>query len=335
MVSGNSESSSETKSGTNGEAAGEGQPGEVWPQPLAAVRGPFSEARIAGAAEGMGDHGPATQALAAAGQVPPDLITGMTLFLLARQPRPATSDKSKPKKASAIAGGVWVREQFTIHRPLGTVDAFEVTGESTGRYVKKGRRYGTTRSQSHDSDGRLVASNLTTGLLSYKAEEGRADQVEGLPLEQTPGPDADWSAAADNPHLDALRTAEVGQTLGQESMVLSLAMMAARDTAQPDNPIHSDPEEARKAGLARPIAGGSHVLAFAIEPLLAAWGIEALSHGTKFDIRWRAPTEADVAIVPKAVVTAVEPDRVIVDVEVTLAGGPVAMVGTLTIPLPA
>ncbi len=311
-----------------------------WPQPLHPVQGPFSEARIAGAAEGMGEHGPATKSLAAAGLVQPDLITGMTLFLLARQPRPEPSADSpespaKPKKASPIAGGVWVREQFTIHRPLAADDAFTVTGESTGRYVKKGRRYGTTRSQSHDSDGRLTASNLTTGLLSYKAEEGRDDQVEGLPLEQTPGPDADWSVAAANPHLDAIRSAQVGQTLGLQTMTLSLAMMAARDTAQPDNPIHSDPEEARRAGLARPIAGGSHVLAFAIEPLLAAWGPQALSHGTKFDIRWRAPTEADAVIVPKAVVTAVEADRVTVDVEVTLDAGPVAMVGSLTVPLVA
>lgn len=322
-----------------------GESSESWPQSLATVVGPFSEARIAGAAEGMGQHGPATQAVSAAGFVQPDLITGMTLFLLARQPRPeriaaegtaaAEGAESKPKKASPIAGGVWVREQFTIHRPLESADPFVVTGESTGRYVKKGRRYGTTRARSHNSQGELVASNLTTGLLSYKAEEGRHDEVEGLPLEQTPGPDPDWTVAANNPHLDALRSATVGETLGGQSMTLSLAMMAARDTAQPDNPIHSDPEEARKAGLGRPIAGGSHVLAFAIEPLLAAWGIEALSHGTKFDVRWRAPTESDVGIVPKAVVTAVEPDRVTADLEVVLDAGPVAMVGSVTIPLPA
>lgn len=314
-----------------------------WPQPLQTVHGPFSEARIDGAAEGMGAHGPATREVVRLGMVQPDLITGMTLFLLARQPRPEPSadsntdtgaDAGKPKKASPIAGGVWVREQFTIHRPLARVDRFEVSGESTGRYVRKGRSYGTTRAESRDSSGALVASNLTTGLLSYKAEAGREDEVEGLPVEQTPGPEPDWTAAGNNPHLEVIRAATPGQQFDGGEMVISLAMMAARDTAQPDNPIHSDPEEAKRAGLAKPIAGGSHVLSFSLEPLLAAWGPEALSHGTKFDIRWRTPTECDVAIQPSATVTAALADRVVVDVSVTLAGGPVAMVGTLTIPLP-
>lgn len=312
---------------------------EVWPQPLSPVRGPFSEARIDGAAVGMGEHGPATRAVVAAGLVQPDLITGMTLLLLARQPQPERSadrpPSDKPAKASPIAGGVWVREQFTIHRPLPRADPFEVTGESTGRYVRKGRSYGITRSRSHDSAGRPVASNLTTGLLSYRAEAGREDEVEGLPPEQTPSPEPDQAAADHNPDVEAVRAAEPGSTLGGRSMVISLAMMAARDTAQPDNPIHSDPEEARKAGLAKPIAGGSHVLAFALEPLLAAWGPEALSHGSRFDIRWRAPTECDTAIVPTATVRTAEPDRVTVDLAVTLVDGPVAMVGSLIVPLPS
>ena len=320
---------------------------EVWPQPLEPVSGPFSEARIDGAAEGMGDHGPATRAVAASGYVPPDLLTGMTLFLLARQPRRPRPERAETdsggdavgggdeEKASPIAGGVWVREQFTIHRPLPRADRFEVTGASTGRHVHKGRRYGTTRSRSVDGAGRPVTSNLTTGLLSYAADPGLVDEVEGLPVDQTPGPEPDWDAATDNPHVEAIRSTAAGTTLGGQPMVITLAMMAARDTAQPDNPIHSDPEEARRAGLAKPIAGGSHVLAFAIEPLLAAWGPHALHHGTRFDVRWRAPTECDTTIVPTATVTAVEADRAVVDVEVALGDGRVAMVGSLIVPLPA
>ncbi len=311
-----------------------------WPQQLKPVAGPFPATRIDGAAAGMGDHGPATRALIADGFVPPDLITGMTLFLLARQPQPEPGREPGPDvpgkrpKASPIAGGVWVREQFTIHRPLRRADPFVVTGEATGRHVHKGRRYGTTRSQSHDSEGRRFASNLTIGLLSYRVEPHLVDEVEGLPLDRTPAPGPDPAAAAANPHLDELRSATVGERLGGHELVLSLAMMAARDTTTPDNPIHSDVEEARRAGLERPIAGGSHVLAFAIEPLLAAWGPGALSHGSRFDVRWRAPTEADAVIVPSATVIAVEPDRVDVDLTVTLGSGPVAMIGALTVPLP-
>ncbi len=306
-----------------------------WPQPLTPVSGPFSQERLDGAADGMGDSGPATRAVAAAGFVQPDLITGMTLFLLARQPRSAPKDPDRPAKATPIAGGVWVREQFTIHRPLPRAERFEVTGASTGRYVRKGRRYGTTQCQAVDETGRLISTNLTTGLLSYKAEAGRADEVEGLPLEQTPASEPDWDAAASNPHLDAIRSAAAGTRFGGEEMVITLAMMAARDTSKPDNPIHSDPEQAKQAGLSKPIAGGSHVLAFAIELLLEAWGPESLSHGAKFDVRWRAPTEADAAIIPTATVAETHPDRVVVDLAVDLASsGSQAMVGTVIVPLP-
>ena len=62
---------------------------QSWPQPLAPVHGPFSTARLEGAATGMGPAGPATRSLIDDGFVPPDLVTGMTLFLLARQPRNA------------------------------------------------------------------------------------------------------------------------------------------------------------------------------------------------------------------------------------------------------
>lgn len=297
--------------------------------------GPFSPARIDGAADGMGEHGPATRSIVTSGFVQPDLVTGLTLFLLARQPRPdrrSGSAGSKPK-ASPIAGGVWVREQFTIHRPLPRTDPFQVTGESTGRYVRKGRRYGTTAARCHDSGGNLVATNLTTGLLAYRVEPGSVDGVEGQPLEDTPAPQPDQAAASANPHHETLRAALPGQRLGGHELEVTLAMMAARDTAQPDNPIHSDPEEAKRAGLAKPIAGGSHVLAFVIEPILDRFGSQALSHGAKFDVRWKAPTEADSVIVPTATVTAVDPEQVVFDLAVTLGSGSVAMVGTATVPL--
>ncbi len=320
-----------------------------WPQPLQPVTGPFAPARIDGASEGMGDHGPATRSLVARGLVPPDLICGMTLFLIARQPpkpRPADTEPgeqaSRKKGASGVAGGVWVRERFTVHRPLDREHPFAVTGEAVGRHVRKGRRYGTTASRAVDADGRPVATNLTTGLLSYRPEPGLADQVEGQPADEIPTPGPDHGAAAANPHRATLANVEVGDRYGGEELTVSLAMMAARDTENPDNPIHSDPEEAKRAGLSRPIAGGSHVLAFAIEPLLAAWGDEALSHGAAFDIRWKAPTEADAAIVATATVASVTPPsetagpagaEIVVDLEVTLVDGPVAMVGTVTVPV--
>jgi acyl dehydratase len=256
----------------------------------------------------------------------------MTLFLLANQPRQAGAGQEQP---SGVSGGVWVRERFTMHRPLAASDAFTVTGELTGRYTRKGRRYSTTRSRSHDPAGRLVATNLTTGLVAYRAEEGLADRVEGLALRDTPAPEPDWAAAASNPHLDRLAGVEVGRRFGGEPVTVSLAMMAARDTATPENPIHSDLDAALVAGLERPIAGGSHVLAFALEPLLASWGPESLSHGSRIDARWKVPTFADTTIVPTATVSLVAGDRVEVDLEVTLNGGTTAMAGSVVVPRPA
>lgn len=303
-----------------------------FPRTLARVEGPYPAATVDGAVVGMGDHGAALRSLVADGFAQPDLITGMTLTLLAGQPRRPRADGTK--KAGATAGGVWVREQYTIHRPLPRDDVWSSEGEGTGTYSKKGRSYSTTACRSSTSDGDRFATNLTTGLFSYRPDPDLQDSVQGLPLEETPSPEPDWHAAAANPHLEQLRRAEVGTVLGGETVVVSLAMMAARATDKPDNPIHSDVEQAKKAGLARPIAGGSHVLAFALEPIMAAFGNQALLHGTKFDVRWKAPTESDVSIVPSATVTAAEPDRVVLDLHVGLQAGPTAMVGTVTIPLP-
>lgn len=302
-----------------------------FPRKLTPVTGPFPAEKIRGAAVGMGDYGDATRALIDSGALQPDLITGMTLALLAKQPRKPRPDGEK--RASGVAGRVWVREQFTIHCPIPHDDAWQVQGESTGTYIKKGRSYSTTASRSYTSDGKHFATNLTTGLFSYKPNPDLVDSVQGLPLEDTPSPQPDWDAASNNPHAGALRTAKVGDRYGEERVLVSLAMMAARDTDNPDNPIHSDPEQAKKAGLAKPIAGGSHVLAFPLEAVMSALGPQVLLHGARFDIRWKAPTENDVYIVPVTTVTAAEPDRVVLDLQVDLDQGPTAMVGTVTIPI--
>lgn len=303
-----------------------------FPRQLSPVEGPFAAAKVSGAAAGMGDYGDAIRKLVGEGLLQPDLITGMTLALLARQPRKPRADGEK--KASGVAGRVWVREQFTIHRPIGHDDGWQVIGESTGTYVKKGRSYSTTSSVSTASTGERFATNLTTGLFSYVPNPELVDSVQGLPLEETPAPQPDWEAAAANPHLDAVRSVRVGDVLGPDRVLMSLAMMAARDTDNPDNPIHSDPEQAKKAGLARPIAGGSHVLSFPLEAVMRDLGTQSLLHGAHFDVRWKAPTENDVYIVPTATVIEASADRVVFDLQVDIEGGATAMVAKLTIPLP-
>jgi acyl dehydratase len=309
---------------------------EAWPQPLSDVTGPHPEEKIRGVAASMGDHGALIGKLMASGTLPPELMTGLTLFLLARQPRkPQPEGATKRKGAPGVSGRVWARERNTIHRPLQIGDAFVVKGSSAGRHVKRGRRYGTTQSATWDAAGRPVGTNITTGLLSYRPDASLEDEIIGLDPDRIPSPAPDWGTAKNNPHLDALATAEVGEVLGNVPLTVTLAMMAARDTSDPTNPIHSDPDAARAAGLAKPIAGGDHVQSFALELVMARFGPEVLLHGACLDTRWKAPTEAEASITPRATVTEVAPDRVALSLEVQLTDGPVAMVGSLVIPRPA
>lgn len=305
----------------------------TWPRPLRDVRGPIPAEKLDGAAAGMGDFGPETRALAADGLVPPDMLTGMTLFLLARQPKDRGRRQAIPGGSGGVAGGVWVRERYTIHRPLARDDAFTVRGASEGRHVHKGRRYGTTSSVTVNAAGERVATNLTTGLLAYRVQEGLTDAVEGRAPDDLPAPAPDPAAAVNNPCRERLATLRAGDRLGGHPVTVSLAMMAARDTKNPENPIHSDPELARRAGLSRPIAGGSHVLAFALEPILARCGRASLFHGAAFDIRWKAPVYADTVIRPGATVVAAEPDRVVFEVTAVLEDGATAMTGQVVVPI--
>ena len=111
--------------------------------------------------------------------------------------QPRRREQAIPGGAGGVAGGVWVRERFTIHRPLRRDEAFTVRGEALGRHVHKGRRYGTTRSETRTARGELAGSNLTTGLLQYRVEEGLADAVEGLAPDAIEVPGPDWRVAAD------------------------------------------------------------------------------------------------------------------------------------------
>jgi len=306
----------------------------TYPYTLTPVHGPFTADKVSGAADGMGSFGDATRALVGSGLLQPDLICGMTLALISDQPSFRGPTPRTDGKVSGTDGGVWVRERFTIHRPLAADDVWTVEGEATGSYVRKGRRYNTTVSRSTNAAGQVFATNLSTGLNSYRPDPDLPDGEDGTPVVDTPTPEPDRAAAAENPHLERLRALRIGDRFGDVEVPVTLAMMAARDTKNPNNPIHSDPDAARKAGLRRPIAGGSHVLAFALEAVMAGLGSTVLLHGSTTDVRWKAPTEDGATIVPSATVTAIDHAGVTLDLQVDLHHGPVAMIGTLVIPFP-
>ena len=303
---------------------------KTWPKPYRDAKGPIPADKLEGAALGMGEEGPETRALTADGYVPPDIMAGLTLFLLGRQQK--HPDPAGLPGAGRVAGGVWVREDFTIHQPLGRNDAFTVRGEALGQYVHKSRRYAISRSQTFGPKG-LVATNLTAGLVAYRAEEGLADQVEGLAPDQLESPPASWETAADNPGRTALASLKKGRLLQTDFFPLSLAMMTARETSKPDNPIHSDPEVAKKAGLAKPIAGGSHVLAFALELIMQAGGRMSLLYGASIQTRWKLPVYADARVQMRVRVAETKPDRVVFEAGAELESGAIAMTSRITLPL--
>ena len=273
--------------------------------------GPFDPEHLAGALGSLGPHARASTELAAAGLVTPDVLCGQAVLLQARQPHSASAD---PAQASPIAGGVWVREQCTIHRPMRADEVFAVTGATVRRYMRRGRRYDVTVAETRDHDGALLVANCTTGLLAYAVEGSLDDSQEGAGVDAVPVPVPDPTRSSENPERPRLTRLVVGDAVACRAVTLELDWMVRRDGRRPMNPIHSDPEVARRAGLRAPIAGGSHVAAFVLEALMAAWGPHCLLHGAYLDLRWLSPTEAGTELRPTAVV-----ERVDANVEVAIA----------------
>lgn len=97
----------------------------------------------------------ADDAVAAAGgrgprAVPPALaVIYLTPVLQARGGRP---------------GGVHAKQALVFHRPVHVGDVLLSQGKVTGKYVKKGRNYVVSQTETRDARGRLVATGVTTGI---------------------------------------------------------------------------------------------------------------------------------------------------------------------------
>jgi acyl dehydratase len=304
--------------------------GPQLPQELAPFRGVIEARLCQGAVAGLGDRGGPVRTLFEAGLVPPDVLTGMTLHLLASQPRRPRADGGA--KRGAVSGGVWVREQVTYHAPMRVGEEVTISGESLRRFVRNGRRYGVTRSVTIGEEGRLLVSSCTTGLLSYRRDPALAEEEEGVPERDLGPPEVERGAAFANPCLERLRALEVGEVVETGPVLVTLEMMRWRDAGRNDNPIHTDPEVARREGLVAPIAGGSHVLAFLQAALMDAWGTEALLHGAHFDVRWVGQTRAENRIAARAEVTGVSSDELVCALEIRGEDRPV-LLGTLSLPV--
>lgn len=301
-----------------------------YPHPLSPLRQPLDPAMVERIVTTIGPA-KSSRELYARGIVPPASLTHLTLILLNGQPRRSEPQAEGEERPSAVAGGVWVREQVTYHRPVRLTDELAITGAVARRFTRKGRRFSTTLSETRDPAARLLVSSCTTGMTQYRPDPSLADETEGLAESEIDVPGADASCAGENPCLGTLRQVEVGTRLEGAPFDFSLELLQRRDGKRPGNPIHSDPEVARKAGLAAPIAGGSHVLALLQETLMEAWGAEALVHGAAFDVRFISPVHAGSQVVPRATVTGTGA-RLELDLEVE-CDGRTALAGRASIPL--
>lgn len=321
--------------------------GRRYPLSLAPVRALLPAKMAENAVLALGPGATAARGLVDAGLFPPDVLAAMTLFLLAGQPRREPSsqpeqreqegdqkEKKEVGEGRGVAGSVWVREHFTLHRPVRLGEEVEVTGAIQSAYARRGRRYSVTSSETRDASGVLLVSSCTTGLVRYRRDPGLADSSEGLGEDEIRRPAPDPSAADENPALDVLRGLRSDDDLHGPASLVSLDQMRVRDGGQSRNPIHTDPEAARQAGLAVPIAGGSHVFGYVQEALMQALGTQALLYGACFDLRWLSQVRAGSRVEPSARVSSVAGSRVDLDLEVACERR-TAMTGSLQVPLPA
>ncbi len=301
-----------------------------WLQPLEPLRAPLAREFVERVVASLGPCAGPSLRLIARGSVPPCALVGMNLALLVSQPRAPRPDGSPAP--DGVAGGVWVRERVTLHRPVSIDEELVTRGGGVRSYVRKGRRYSTTLSETRSAGGELVVTTETTGLSRYRADPTLVDSEEGPAESATPHPAPDARHARENPALAALRSLRVGDAWTGPEAHVTLELLRARDGARPRNPIHTDPEAARAAGLDAPIAGGSHVLAYAQELVLERLGDDALCFGACTDARWLSPVRAGERLESHVTVERVQTGAVELALEARCDGA-VAMRATLLIPL--
>lgn len=268
---------------------------------------------------GLASDCPATAALVAEGYLPPEALVAGSVHLLSSH--------------YDIAGGIYAREQLTLRRPVRLGEALTVDGSLAARFVKRGRLYRQVLATTRDDSGGVVAESRTTSLARYRSQPGD-DTESSLDAGRAEAPGV-GPAPANNRHLSALSTLSTlspGLAWSAEPRTYTLEMMQAETGPDDRNPIHTDPEAARAAGLAKPIAGGPHVLASALELLHRELGPHSLSHGAHLDVRWTSPVEDGDVVMARAEVAELHGARLVVAAKAAV-GERLAMVATIEIPL--
>lgn len=292
----------------------------VLPLELPATRLDVDQALFTSWLAALGENAAASLELASRGVAPPQCFTGNTILL-------AFSHYD-------LTGGIYAREQVTYRRPVRLGEALWVSGQIAATYRRRGRRYRLMTSATRDEHGEVVVESRSTGIESIRSTGG-ADADEEPPPVAAPGPHL--PAGATNPCRPRLAALRSGESFTGSAQMVTLEMMRAAAGREDRNPIHTDPEVARRHGLDAPIAGGPHVLAFAQELLMRELGGESLLHGGTFDVRWLRPVRPGDEVVPRAEVGEVHAGAL--DLRLEMLGtdaaldSPPFLVGTAVLPL--
>jgi acyl dehydratase len=264
----------------------------------------------------LGERQSASLALVGVGLVPPQGVSGSTIFL--------------GYSHYDLSGGVYSREQVTFHRPLHLDEPLSVAGSIAYSYPKRGRRYRVMASRTTDSRGRTVVSSRSTSVEAFvESGVGSEESPKG---EDVVAPTVDPTLQSANPCVGKLLALSAGDVIRGTAQIVTLDMMLAWDGGQSHNPIHTDPARAAREGLGRPIAGGPQVLAFLQEALMEELGPEVFLYGSHFDVRWIAPVRTDTEVRSSAVVAEVRNGVLSFDLAMECDEDP-CLVGRASIPV--
>ena len=263
----------------------------------------------------LGTAASASVRLAKRGTVPPLAVTGNTIFLAYRH--------------YDLTGGIYAREQDTYYRPIRIGEALRVAGSIVTSYLKRGRQYRIMTSRTVDETDQTVVESTSTSVEQFLRQGADEQSSEVIPSIAAPTAVLD---AGPSPCRDRLSCLVPGKVITGPETVVTLEMMQAQAGGDSRNPIHTDPEVARRAGLERPIAGGPHVLAYLQEAMMDQLGDEVLCHGAHFDVRWISPVATDTTVSPRATVEEVDARRVLFRLELDCDGA-LAMIGKAVVPI--
>jgi acyl dehydratase len=158
-------------------------------------------------------------------------------------------------------------------------DTLTVTGVVAEKFVRKGRRYVVSSTQTCDSSGRVLAKGETTGVIVY-----------------------DEAVDDSSPPAEKLAPPPAIRRLGPLVREMTFEKMVLYEPPGEQN-MHTDHAIAREVGLPAAIATGTQFMAYLFDLLHDAYGFEAI-RGTILEAKIRLPVFANERIEAAAEVIA-------------------------------